>query len=1048
MGSSIYGSWASALVRVIAAIGVFASGLALPPRVHAESATATLTGRVVDETGAVVPKVEVVVVDLATGLERKTETSDRGEFVLPGLAPARYQLTAQREGFAPLHVPDIVLHANDDAVLHLKLEISPIGEAVVVEASTVRVSPSPAVSTVVDRELVARLPLNARSLQSLIWLVPGMVRTTGSGYGQFSANGQRDNANYLTIDGVSANISAGFSTSIGGLPTIPAAAGGVPATSRLGTTNNLISIDGMEAVRIQTSSYAAEFGRTPGAQIAITSRSGTNQMHGVAYTYERHDALDASDWFANAAAIEKAELRHHQFGGVLGGPVVRNRSFFFGAYEGLRLRQPTTMVTTVPSMRLRETAAPALRQVLQAFPVPTTGPNASAGDGTSPQAQHVTSFSIPARLDGISGRLDYLASPRVSFFGRYNQAPSKITTAEWWNAALIKPHFDRTRTITGGVNAELSVGLHNELRVNYSSNARTEAGSVDARDGAAPLTRSDMLPAPGVFWGLFFDSTANIWLADEWGTRERQFNIVDNLTAIAGGHQIKLGVDIRQLALQIYGQDYVQALTFESEADIVNGVASQAFIAVNVPRTPVIRNYSAYAQDTWHATPSITLSYGVRWDVNPAAHDRDGRQPFVLRGSDHLPTATVAPLPEGEPLYRTRWGNLAPRVGATYQLAERRPGWGTILRGGAGRFYDLGNASTLWAFDANPPFATSVLRLRVPYPLSAADAAPPPLTGTPTTIVGVDPNLQLPYTWQWNAAVAQSLGSLHTLTVTYVGAAGRRLLQRQHFSSLPAEPSITGGSLITSDGTSAYRALQVQFQRRLSRGLEALASYSLAHAQDEQSDDLNVLDDQDLWGDADFDVRHSVAAGITYDLPKPSRPALMPLLSDWGIDATVRASSAYPFSPRGQTLVLNDGTLAAILPDVVPGVPIWLDDGDAPGGRRLNPAAFTPPAAGQQGNVGRNRLRGFPFSQVDLAIRRAFRLRDQVRLSFRAEAFNVLNHPNFLNPTAADRLGSTNFGRATQMANRGFGGVQGPALQQFYESGGPRSMQLSLRLEF
>jgi len=147
-------------------------------------------------------------------------------------------------------------------------------------------------------------------------------------------------------------------------------------------------------------------------------------------------------------------------------------------------------------------------------------------------------------------------------------------------------------------------------------------------------------------------------------------------------------------------------------------------------------------------------------------------------------------------------------------------------------------------------------------------------------------------------------------------------------------------------------------------------------------------------------------------------------------------------------VVLRDGSLLATRPDLVPGVPVWIVDPSAAGGRRLNPAAFAPPAAGEQGDAGRNRLRGFPFSQVDLGLRRAWHLRDPLRLSFRVEAFNVLNHPNFLNPLARDRLGDLNFGRSTQMANRGFGGLQGPALQQFYESGGPRSMQLSLRLEF
>jgi hypothetical protein len=1031
--------------RVITAAWSLALILTLGPlfaqRVAAQATNATLSGRVVDESGAVVAHVDIVVVDLATGLERKTETSDRGEFVLPGLVPARYQLTAQRDGFAPLQVPDLMLQVNDQTVLHLTLKVSPIGEVVVIDASRVRVNSAPSVGTVVDRPLADHMPLNARSMQALIWLVPGMVRTTGSGYGQFSANGQRDNANYLTIDGASANVSAGH--------TLSAASGGLPAVSRLGTTNNLISIDALEDVKIQTSSYAAELGRTPGAQIAITSRSGTNHYHGAAFEYFRNEAFDANDWFANSADREKPALRHHQFGGVLGGPVIKNRTFFFGAYEGLRLRQPATVVTSVPSRRLRETAPPALRPILQAFPMPNT-----ASEGNGALEPYIGSVTTPARLDATSVRVDHLAGARVTMFGRYNQSPSDVTTAADWNAAANKRHIDRTRTITGGLNAVLSTRFYNELRVNYSSDARTESGTVDPHDGATPLTRTDILPGlppRTLFWALLFNGASVVYLSDEQGALARQINIVDNLTVMAGAHQVKAGVDIRQQGLWLESHDYLQAVYFNSEADILNGITSRTYIEARVPRALVMRNYSAYVQDTWRVTPRLTLTSGLRWEANPAAFDREGRRPFVARGLDNPSTARVMLLPEGEPLYRTRRWNFAPRVGASYQLAERRPGWDTVLRGGAGLFYDLGNAATLWAFDGNAPFYSSATRRETPYPLSATDAAAPPIgleLRSSTIVAAIDPDLQLPYTWQWNAAVEQSLGRHQTLTVTYVGAAGRRLLQRQYFDGLPSESWPISGSLTTSDGTSAYRALQAQFQRRLSGGLAALASYSWAHAQDAQSDDLNAFFDGGLWGDADYDVRHSLAAGVTYDLPRPRRAVLASLFGDWGIDGLLRASSAYPFTPRSALDLMPDGTRAATVPDLVPGAPIWIDDPAAAGGRRLNPDAFTRPATGWQGNAGRNRLRGFPFSQVDLALRRAFRLRDGLRLSVRADVFNVLNHPNFLNPSAANLLGTPNFGRSTQMANRGFGGVQGPALQEFYESGGPRSMQLSLRLEF
>jgi hypothetical protein len=636
-------------------------------------------------------------------------------------------------------------------------------------------------------------------------------------------------------------------------------------------------------------------------------------------------------------------------------------------------------------------------------------------------------------------------------FARYNQAPSEFTVPDQRNAATLVRHTDRTRTLTGGAHTALSPRLYNELRFGYSSDARLESAAGGALDGAVPIKRSDIFATPNsLFYAKFFDDAARVYLADGPGLRARQINLVDHLSATVGAHQIKLGVDLRHTALRSSGEDYNQVVLFDSEADLRSGVAWVAFIEAQSPRAPRMRNYSAYVQDTWRVTPALTMTYGLRWDANPAPFDGEGRRPLVLRGFDDPANARLTPLNEGDSLYRTRWWNIAPRVGGSYQLAERRPGWATVLRGGAGVFYDLGNAAPLWAFDKNPPFVSNVLRSAVRFPLSPADAAAPPLVSLPEIpgdIIAIDPNLQLPYTWQWNAAISQSLGAQQTMTVTYVGAAGRNLLQRQYFAQIPVLPTVSGG-VITSDGTSSYRALQMKFERRMSQGLQAVASYSLAHAQDAQSDDIDIYEDRIQWGDADYDVRHSVAAGLTYDLPSPRGRALSPLMRNWSVDATVRAASAYPFTPRGTTQVLNDGTLAATLPDLVPGQPIWIDDEEAAGGRRVNPAAFKLAAAGVQGNAGRNRLRGFPFSQIDIALGRSFRLRDPLRLSVRAEAFNLLNHANFLNPLPSDRVGSLNFGRSTQMANRGASGLQGPALQQFYESGGPRSIQLSVRVEF
>src|SRR5215216_4920504 len=319
-----------AIKRVgFAARALLLAALLLPAAfARAQSPVATLGGTVLDENGAVVPAVEITVLNLSTAVQRHAVTGGEGAFVVPLLPPGRYTLTAQRDGFATVEVRNITLNVGDRQAFRIILRIGEFGESVtVVDAISpgVERSASSSVSTVVNRRFVENLPLNGRSFQSLFELAPGAVltRTTFNEQGQFSVNGQRANANYFTVDGVSANVGVSAGASPG-----QAAAGGLPA------------LDALEEFRLLTSSYAPEFGRTPGAQVAIATRSGSNRLHGSAFEYFRGGALDANDWFANSRGLARPAIRQHDFGATLGGPVRTNRAFFFASYEGMRLRQP------------------------------------------------------------------------------------------------------------------------------------------------------------------------------------------------------------------------------------------------------------------------------------------------------------------------------------------------------------------------------------------------------------------------------------------------------------------------------------------------------------------------------------------------------------------------------------------------------------------------------------------------------------------------------------------------------------------------------------
>jgi hypothetical protein len=1053
----------------------------------AQMETATLSGVIQDPNGRVVPDVEVTATRIETGTVATTKTNGAGIYFFTGLMPGHYHVMVRKPGFKEIAIKEFELYVQDKLEQNFALEMGSVSETVTVEGNTPLINTQDAtVSTVIDRQFAENLPLNGRSFQALIQLTPGVVLTAnnggsngGSDAGQFSVNGQRASSNYWMVDGVSANI--GIST----LPTAGNGLGGTLGSSNVfGGTNSLVSVDALQEFRIQTSTYSPEFGRTPGAQISIVTRSGTNQFHGTVFDYLRNDLFDANDWFANSAGLPKPQERQNDFGGTLSGPVLKDRTFFFFSYEGLRLRLPQSVLSSVPDVTARQNAAPTMQPFLNAFPLPNGPDNLATG-----VAQFNASFSNPGTLDAYSLRIDHKLNDKLSLFGRYNYSPSELDQRGFSGSSLstVSPTRITTQTGTAGVTWSISPTVTNDLRFNYSSTESSSRFELDNFGGAVPLPS---LPFPSPFTAgngrliLFIvplGSNGFIQSGISGNNQQRQINIVDSVAVQRGTHGMKFGVDFRRLSPQFRGLTYLQEPLFFSVAQAETGDPGETVLLAKINTNFLFRNLGLFAQDTWRIHPRVTLTYGLRWDFDFAPSSLSGPNFNAVTGFNLSDLSNLALAPVGSSPYKTTYGNLAPRIGLAYQVFSNQD-WQTVLRGGFGVFYDLasaeaGNIASGTAF----PFGSQSVLLGPPFggtatfPLSPANAVPPPITPPNATngqiLFAFDPRLQLPYTLQWNVALEQAIGRQQTVTASYIGSVGRRLIQTAFIPS----PNQKFGSaeLVTNAATADYNAFQLQFQRRLSHGLQALGSYTWSHSIDTASASslgnfsngvVSAVNSNVNRGPSDFDIRNAFSIGLSYDLSVPKINALTDaILRGWSTENIIQARSAPPvdvfYDPFTFPQFAN-GFKANVRPDVVPGNPLYLFGPQFPGGKAFNPGAFTPPPTDangfptRQGDIGRNTLRGFGATQWDFAIHRDFTIREQIKLQFRAEMFNVLNHPNFGQPLGD--LGNPlfpnpKFGRSTQMLGQSLSGVLGAGSGGFnplYQIGGPRSIQFALKLFF
>jgi hypothetical protein len=705
----------------------------------------------------------------------------------------------------------------------------------------------------------------------------------------------------------------------------------------------------------------------------------------------------------------------------LGGPVRRDRTFFFTSYHHIDLRQPYVWTQAVPSQDVRDNAAPWAVPVLNLLPLPNHG---SLGAGVG---EWVGRSDPAAGLEAGSVRLDQAIGSRLSLFARYSDAPSDNA----FGSLSINRLDVRSRALTVGVTSRVTSGIVLDTRLNESeSSAHSVWGA--AADTAGP--GCELQPLTIVFSPAgdcntlvrFTIGGVGYLVSGREGDRiQRQFQAVQTVAFYHGKHALTIGGDYRRIGAIRHDA----AGTLQVIADSVDDLAFQnnLWLARADPRYEVLNvpELSLWIGDTWRATRRVTVTGGLRWEFSDGVVP-PGQTLFYVPETGTF-NRFCGPGDPCQPLWRTSYGDFAPRLGLAIRLtADGR----TVLRAGGGLYYD------------------SALSIATDYlnggPLGIANFVSGRGGAFSTQLnYGFMPGLKLPGVGQWNLTLERALGAHDMASLGYVGSAGYDFIRRELGG--PGFTPTSWVAMTTNNARSRYHSLQAQYRRSIAGGLEALASYTWSHSIDNDSSDSFLA-----WAgpgagssvdraSSDFDLRHSFTGSLTYTAPKR--------FGGWLLSGIWRARTGFPITVQAAEEYVGISFINAFRPNWVYGQPLWIADGGAPGGKLLNPSAFAVQPAGVQGDLGRNVIGGFGMSQVDLALSRDFRLNDRAHVQLRLEAFNAANHPNFAD--SVKYLNSPLLGESTSMLNMMLGtGSPGSGLSPVLGSGGPRAIQLGVRFHF
>jgi outer membrane receptor protein involved in Fe transport len=921
-------------------------------------------------------------------------TNELGLYRVLNLHPAQYDVTVERSGFGTVTYGSVKINVGQAVALNVRMEVASV--AVVIDVSpplpTVNAT-SPEISNTIDARRVNELPLNGRDFTRLTLFAPGVVQTVGL-IASIAVNATSVSQNNVLLDGIDATrIDDSYPSN------------GFERGSRLQTA----SVESIEEVRVLTTNYSAEYGRAAGAVISAVTKSGTNAVHASGYAFFRNDRFDARNFFDGP---EKPVFDMKQFGGSLSGPIRRDRIFFFNSYEGSRKDLGATASGTVPSAAFRARVASALTPILASIPLPT--PATSTADVGLINYSENTNI----RENIYSARIDAKVSDRDGFYSRYNVQDSLVNGPQYvvFPAALSGQQQYvpiRTQSFVASYVRVLRSNLMNETKFGINRFAG-RLGELDPQS-PQPIPQTT-ITGVNVVPGLRADTSQ----------RNTSFEYIDNVSWFLGAHTVKAGANIRRV-WHDFDSTGNTTLVFASLADFAANRPSQATFVPALPTT-FIRGwtYSAYLQDDFSATGRLTVNLGLRYDYTPPYTDVDER----VRNFDVTTMQLTAP---GTQLYKPDRDNLAPRLGFTYDL---RGDGRSIFRGGYGYYYGLYppvSAETLLI--ANAPGATLLTRTQDPtlhYPVASLAAG----VSNPPTRRATDPNREDSYSRQMTVNLQQQLGASTAVTIGYVGNWSRHNERTRPLNLIdPAtgqrpNPQFSQILLAESSGRATYNALQFSITRRFSNGLSLNANYAYSRLMDDIVSPQNPFASWDLeWAHGNREVPHNLSVNALYELPfgagkrwGNSAGGVNNVLGGWQVNGVVLAHSGLPYTVTlGAVTRSGTGWTTNQRPNVVSGVDhVGVING--PTGW-LNPAAFSNPATGTFGNLGRNTERGPHFLQVDVSLFKNVQLVDKQRVQLRVEIYNVLNRLQLPSAPNANFLAPGSFGRFFNTFGRteGFG---------------------------
>jgi hypothetical protein len=1026
---------------------------AFVPAVEAQTIHASLRGVVRDASGQPLAGATVTLIREETGERRTLRSGGSGEFALVQLSPGVHRLEVSADGHATA-ARRVALEVAQAAWIETRLEVAAT-TAVTVAAPLLMVdADSAARGTVITDRLASRLPLDGRNFLELALLAPGAApaapgsATSFRGDFAFNVNGAREDANAYLLDGVY-NVD----------PKLNGVAVRVPA-------------DAIREFEVLTSTYDASFGRNAGGQVNVVTRSGSNTWGGTAYGFARNDALDARNFFAPAEE-PAPEYERYQFGGSIGGPLGRDRLFLFADYEGTRLREGITRVTTVPTLAERSgdfsrsafagpidpfTGQPFPGGVIPSFYINPIGSAIAAlypePNRPGPFGNFVSSPELRDEVDQFDIRLDRVFSGASTVTARYSFADRRLYEPFSGAGFAAVPGFGtrvprRAQNAAASLTQVISSSLVNDARLAWT---RVSGGSFHENSGTSLNRQVGMPELSGDprDWGLSFITVSGYSpLGDGYNEPQHSttnmFQALDTLTLTRGSHLVKAGADLRFVAQDAFRDVQSRGfLTFTSQAPITRNALADLLLGIPAltggarldnPQHLRTRSINLFVNDSIRLAPTLTLTAGVRYELNAPPVDVDDRatlydpvtRSLVRVGTEGLPRA-------GHDADRN---NIAPRVGLAWMPASSDR---IVLRGGYGVYFDQSALASSEGLYFSPPYYDLSLYFSLPgLPVTLADPFPAayPLP-TPDSALAIQRDLQTGALHHFSGGVQWQIGPRQAIEASYVGSRGRNLVAARDINqpdpspspiNLRPDPRFADITLIESRASSRYDALQLSFTQRLQSGFAVLAGYTLSESEDDVSAFFASAGDANFPQDSrnpaaerarsNFDVRHRLSVALSYALPfGPGRTFLNrtgwapALLGGWDIEAVVTMQSGRPFTVALLPEIDNSNTGRASLGFGANDRPNQVGDPslDDPGPDAwFNAAAFVMPPFGSFGSVGRNTLEGPGYQNVNVALLRELRLGGSRRLQLRAEAFNLLNRTNFDLPD--NFLGSPTFGR-------------------------------------